>query len=124
MPVQNSEGSADPATDVVHRSETPNHSLIVPGLAAVVMLLGAFGSWPYGYFTLLRWVTAASAALFAFAGYKAKNPWVLWTFSFLAVLFNPLAPVYLTREIWLPIDVLAAIAFGIAFAHQASQRAE
>jgi len=33
--------------------------------------------------------------------------------GFIALLFNPLIPVYLTREIWAPIDLGLAVLFGV-----------
>ena len=118
MPAQESEGPATNATNPADRTDAWNTSSVAPGLVAALMLLGALGSWPYGYFTLLRWVTATSAVLFAFDGYRTRNAWMTWTFAFIAILFNPLVPVYLTREIWLPIDVAVAMVFAFAIACQ------
>ena len=32
-------------------------------------------------------------------------------FALVAILFNPLAPVYLSRETWQPIDIAVAVLF-------------
>ena len=73
------------------------------------------------FYTLLRWVCCAAFAYSAFTAFQMKR--VAWTFIFavlavLAVLFNPLAPVYLQRPTWQIIDlasigviVFAAIIF-------------
>ncbi len=37
-----------------------------------------------------------------------------WLFGFIALLFNPLIPIHLSREIWQPIDVICALLFVIA----------
>ena len=34
-------------------------------------------------------------------------------FGFIAVLFNPLIPIHLSREIWQPIDVVCATLFVV-----------
>lgn len=77
------------------------------------MLVLALGPWPYGYYTLLRWVTCATAVIFAFHGHAGGKMWALWTFGFVALLFNPIAPVYLSREAWRPIDLITAVLFAV-----------
>jgi len=51
------------------------------------------------------------------AGYSAymayeehKKGW-MWLMGVITVVFNPIAPIYLTREIWAPIDVIVAAIF-------------
>ena len=87
--------------------------LIVPGLIAALMLFGALGSWPYSYFTLLRWVTCGIGVVFAVYAYSVGRVWTSWVFGPLAILFNPLAPVHLSRKTWPLIDVVAAIIFVV-----------
>lgn len=84
---------------------------LIPGIIAAVMLLGALGRWPYGYYQLLRWVTCGAAIWIAFLAYDWQKKWATWLFGFVAVLFNPLLPIHLTREIWQPIDLLCAVFF-------------
>jgi hypothetical protein len=93
-------------------SAASRRPLIVPGGATAVMLLLALGPWPYAYYTLLRWVTCATAAIFAFSGYASGKMWALWTFGFVALLFNPIVPIYLSRETWQPIDLATAVLFA------------
>ncbi len=78
------------------------------------MLFGALGRWPYGYYTLLRVVVCAVAIFVAVQGYFWKRFWATWLFGFVAVLFNPLVPVHLSRQIWQPVDLAAGAAFVIA----------
>lgn len=73
------------------------------------MLLWALGPNPYAYYTILRWVVCGITAYGAFqAAEIKKNEWV-WIFGFIALLFNPIIPVHLTREIWSVIDIACAI---------------
>jgi hypothetical protein len=59
----------------------------------------------YGYYVLLRWAVCGGGGLGAFraAGFGKKG-WA-WTLGIVAVFFNPIAPVHLTRETWAFIDV-------------------
>jgi len=84
---------------------------LFPCLIAAAFLIAALGKWPYGYYLLLRWVTCACAAFTAAATYDGKRaPWT-WLFGVVALLFNPIIPVYLSRQIWQPTDALAALLF-------------
>lgn len=78
-------------------------------IAATFLFVALFDSWPYGFFTLLRFVVFASSAYVAWMAYKAqKEKWV-WIFGFLAVLFNPFIVIHLDREIWSVIDLIVGI---------------
>jgi len=87
---------------------------LFPSLLACGMLLAATGRWPYGYYTLLRFVVCAAAVFVAYEGYVWRSLWACWLFGFIAALFNPLVPVHLRRSTWQPLDILAAAAFLIA----------
>mgnify|MGYP000492405990 CR=1 FL=1 len=90
-----------------------NEPHLIPSLIASVMLFGALGNWPYEYFTLLRWVTCGAAIFVAYHVHDPERQWIAWLFGIIALLFNPIFPVYLSREIWAPIDVICGIAFLI-----------
>jgi arginine exporter protein ArgO len=91
------------------QSERKSRPFLVLGAIAGVVLLGALGSWPYGYYRFLRWVVCAAAVIMAIGAYSGRMLWAVWLLGFVALLFNPLAPVHLTREIWRPIDGVTAI---------------
>ncbi|OGX11804.1 MAG: hypothetical protein A2351_07190 [Omnitrophica bacterium RIFOXYB12_FULL_50_7] len=81
-------------------------------VAALMLCFAVIPALPYIYFILLRWVVCAAAA---YAAFKLKDrPSLsghfipLWI---VAVLFNPLIPVYLTGLIWLMIDLACAVYF-------------
>ena len=84
---------------------------LIPALIIAVMLVVAIASLPYGYYQLLRWVTCAVAVFIAVMGYRWGKVWATWVFGLVAILFNPLWPIHLTREIWRPIDLVYAVLF-------------
>jgi len=84
---------------------------LIPSLIAALMLFGALAPWPYGYYQLLRWVTCAAAVWVAFLAYNWQKKWAMVLFGFVAVLFNPLIPIHLNRQLWQPIDVICALLF-------------
>ena len=84
---------------------------LIPCIVATVILLGALGDWPYGYYQLLRFVVCGVSVYVAFVAYGWKKLWAAWLFGFITVLFNPLVPIHLSRELWQPIDLVCAIVF-------------
>ncbi len=88
--------------------------LFLPVLIVSTMLLAALYPWPYGYYQLLRWATCGAAIFVSYNAYLWKHNWAIWVFSIIAVLFNPIAPIHLSRETWQPIDVVCAIIFIVA----------
>jgi uncharacterized membrane protein YccC len=87
---------------------------LIPAILAALMLFGALGRWPYGYYQLLRWVTCGAAVFVAFMAYNWKKLWATYLFVFIAVLFNPLIPIHLNRELWQMIDSICALLFVVA----------
>lgn len=70
---------------------------LIPALAAVVQLLVALGHHPYSYYTFLRWAVCSSALLVAWVAWDSAAQWAAYLFVAIALLFNPLAPVYMAR---------------------------
>lgn len=88
----------------------PHNIILVPVLALVVAVLPL----PYGYYALLRLVVTAFAAFFAYTEYNTHDKYTGWFFSFVAValLFNPLVPVHLSRSSWFLLDLIGAGVFA------------
>jgi hypothetical protein len=82
---------------------------IILVIAAVFLFLALIDGWPYGFFTLLRFVVFATSAYIAWMSYEAKREKWVWIFGFLTVLFNPFIVIHLNREIWSVIDLIVGI---------------
>ena len=90
-----------------------NRSHLIPCIIAALILFGALWDWPYGYYQLLRFAVCGVSVYVAFMAYVWKKLWAAWLFGFIAVLFNPLIPVHLSRELWQPIDFACALLFAV-----------
>jgi len=92
--------------------EHPTARLLVHWVP-VIMLVLAFGAWPYGYFMLLRVIVFLAASLLALDIYRRTGDFRLWcaVFVAIAVLFNPILPVHLTRAVWGVVDPAVAALF-------------
>ena len=82
-------------------------------ISAGLLFLGAM-SMPSGYYELLRWVICAAAAFAAYTNYSIdKSSWAIG-FGVVALIFNPLAPLYLYDKFaWMVIDISAGLMFII-----------
>ena len=82
-----------------------------------LMLVAALADMPYGFDVVLRWVVCGLALLLAFHEHElrgAASGWLV-VLVILAILFNPLFPVGLSRAQWAPIDAGAALFLGLHY---------
>ncbi len=80
-------------------------------ILSIFILLGAIAEWAYCYYTFLRWITCIASILVVLQAFEKNIDWAKVVFIVIAILFNPLAPIYLSRSIWIPIDIITAIFF-------------
>lgn len=84
-----------------------------PIIISIIMLLLALLPLPIGYYALLRLVVSLTAAFLTWYSYEKKIKGWVWTMGLIALIFNPLMPLYLGKELWVILDITAAIIFGI-----------
>jgi len=83
-------------------------------ILSIFMLFGAIAEWPYGYYTLLKWITCIASILVAFQAFEKNIDWAKVVFIVIAILFNPFVPIYLSRSTWIPLDIITSIVFIFA----------
>jgi len=87
-------------------NKTKNIVTIIP---VIFLFLAILGGWPYGLYTLLRLVVCGTTAYLSWLAYESgKQPW-LWIFGFIALIFNPLIPLHLGRDLWVVVDLLVVV---------------
>jgi len=84
----------------------------IPIISIVILFLGIPAGWPYAYYQLLRWTISIFAAILAYNFHKQEKTSWTWIFVGIAILFNPIAPVYLNKGTWVILDIISAITFG------------
>lgn len=85
----------------------------LPQIIAIGLLLWALNDNPYGYYQILRWAVTGIAGYLAFIANENENTAWMWIMGIIAVLFNPIIPIYLDRETWTIIDVAVAGVFFV-----------
>ena len=74
-----------------------------------VALLLCLAPMPYGYYTLVRFVSMVVFAAMAYGYWQKEKKPLAVTFGALALLFQPFAKIALGREMWNVVDVIVAI---------------
>lgn len=93
------------------------HKNIASSVAAIMLLLAIpSGLWPYGYYIFLRWAVTGSALFVLWTAHSLKkNIWV-YIMGAITLLFNPIAPIHLSKSTWAVIDSITAIIFILSIA--------
>lgn len=78
-------------------------------LIVAVLLLLCLADMPYGFYTLVRFVSAAAFVFMSYTYFKADKNGLGYIFACLALLFQPFFKFALGRVIWNIVDVIVAI---------------
>ncbi len=91
-------------------------------LVAIALILGVLGSnystlytLPYAYYQFMNWAVVGAALAVALQSFKQNKKYLTWFFVFVAVVFNPIAPIYLSQNIWQIADIVVAALFIFSF---------
>lgn len=91
------------------------NSIPIPTLISVIMLLMAtFGSFPYGFYTLLRLVVCFSCIFNASFAYKTRQKQWMYTMGFIVLLFNPIIKIHFDKSTWQLLDFVTAIVLTVS----------
>lgn len=89
---------------------------IPQAIAGLVLLWALYPGNPYGYYIFLRWVCCACFAYLTWHTVKTQQEAWGWAFGIVAILYNPIVPVHLTRAIWSVLNLLTiAVVLGSIF---------
>lgn len=76
-------------------------------------LLFALAPLPIGYYTLLRFVVCLLSLYFVYTVYQQekKISTSLLIFILIAIIFNPIKPLYFSKEVWRILDISGTLWF-------------
>lgn len=81
------------------------------GLAGTFIILALF-PMPYGFYILLKFILCIIFLVNLYQRYEfqiaAFNKWA-WGYAVLALLYNPLVPFHLGREIWTLVNIITLV---------------
>ena len=81
--------------------------LLIP---AVLLILAPLISFPYGFYTLLRLIISITAGVIIYHSYKNVGGIneIIILFGLILILYNPVIPIKLSRELWMPINFITS----------------
>lgn len=89
--------------------------LYLCAISTIFVLIG-LAEMPYGYYQLLRFILCGSALYTVVACFNSENPFILFGFGGLAILYNPIIPVHLgDKEIWIVLNFLTLGGFWFLY---------
>lgn len=91
------------------------------GLIPIAALLIGFADLPYGYYKLLRVLVFCFAAYLAADAYQKEIRGWMWSFVATALIYNPITPLALGRDLWTYVNVVT-VALLIAYAWRQLRR--
>lgn len=87
--------------------------VLINVIAAIISVIGCL-HLPIGYYTFLRIVIFVVAVVSQLARLKEECVYGVIINGLVAILFNPIIPVYLhNKTVWIIIDIAVAAWFGI-----------
>lgn len=88
----------------------PNVLVLIALTAACV---AAVAPWPYGYYQLLRWAMMIGCGYLALQAHRSGDgAYLVWLLGGLAVVYNPIVPLSLGRDLWMVVNLTSAAALA------------
>ncbi|MDD3923154.1 MAG: hypothetical protein PHY39_06475 [Endomicrobiaceae bacterium] len=87
-----------------------NWYLFIP----TILLLIAICDLDYGYYQILRIIITIFAIVFALWFKGLENIKLMIAMIIIAILFNPILPIYLDKNVWVFLDLFSSIIFLIS----------
>jgi FtsH-binding integral membrane protein len=90
-------------------------------LLAILAVLGAFGFAmkeivvPFAYYQFMNWIVVGAGLVTAQQASMRGKSFTMWLFILVAVVFNPIAPMYFNQFVWNIADLATAVLFLISF---------
>jgi hypothetical protein len=94
--------------DEVRASPAQIPLILFCAFSAYLLYNGAFELRSATYYQFLRWTVMVGSAIVSICGYRWGHRWAPIFFSPIAVLFNPIVPFHLERDVWTVIDKIGA----------------
>ena len=93
---------------------TPQKTAPIAQIVAIGMLAWALlPDNPYGYYLLLRWVICGVCIYLALQAMERDTTGWVWVLAIVAIAYNPIFRVHLTREIWSVVNIATIVMLGM-----------
>mgnify|MGYP000938867514 FL=1 len=91
--------------------EQKEYRTLFSKIATITLLIAVIPVWPYFFYQALKLVIFGAAAFSVYLYHKEKNKkWMLVMIG-IAIVFNPINPLYFGHFIWSIVDIVVAVLF-------------
>jgi len=80
-------------------------------VAMTGLLIAVIPIWPYVFYQFLKIVIFGTAVFSAYLYNKEKDKKWMWIMIVIAVIFNPINPLYFGHFLWSIVDIVVALLF-------------
>jgi hypothetical protein len=84
---------------------------LLPLINISFLVVALLGIMPYGFYNLLKIVIFTSSLFYIVRFYDFDKSFLMWIAVFHAIIYNPLFPIGLGRDIWVFVNILSIFFF-------------
>ena len=91
--------------------EQSEYRILFSKIAAIALLVAVIPIWPYFFYQALKLVVFGAAVFSTYLYHKEKNKKWMLTMIGIAIVFNPINPLYFGHFLWSVVDLVVAWLF-------------
>lgn len=91
--------------------EQSEYRILFSKIAAIALLVAVVPIWPYFFYQALKLVVFGAAAHSVYLYHKEKNTKWMVIMIAIAIIFNPINPLYFGHFLWSVADIVVALLF-------------
>lgn len=91
--------------------EQIKYRAIFSKISTIVLLIAIIPIWPYAFYQFLKLIVFGSSVFSAYLYHKEKNTAWMVAMVIIAIIFNPINPLYFGHFLWSIADLFVAIVF-------------
>jgi len=80
-------------------------------ISAIALLVAVIPVWPYFFYQFLKLVIFGSSVFSVYLYHKEKNKQWMIIMIVIAIIFNPINPLYFGHFLWSIVDLIVALLF-------------
>lgn len=91
--------------------EQSEYRILFSKIAAIVLLVAVIPIWPYFFYQFLKLIVFGASAYCVYIYHKEKNTQWMIIMLVIAIVFNPINPLYFGHFLWSIADLIVALLF-------------
>src|SRR3989344_6097425 len=91
--------------------EQSEYRILFSKIAAIVLLVAVIPIWPYFFYQALKLVVFGASAFSVYIYHKEKDTKWMVIMIVIAIVFNPVNPLYFGHFLWSIVDIIVALLF-------------